>query len=284
MLKPIILVVSVLLFAYVATAMQVPGQLKSPDIDVKCVEEHCLQLSLECLTTKACVQTIACTSECLSKWVDGSQNFGVQNCTNKCYFTYALGSMVKEYTSCLVTNKCLSFPPVPKTCKSLKKQPAKALSTKDLIGDWYVVRGYNEVYDCYPCQEFSFKMMNASETLYTANFKEYLVNGSLIDVDNVQFQLPNNPPGQSIMFTYNLFGFDETDTWWLLDKADDGSWIQLYYCGNGVPWNYEGALVFSKSRTLDSSAYKQIAQSYNDYVGIDLNNFCSPITSAGFCS
>ena len=67
---------------------------------------------------------------------------------------------------------------------------------------------------------------------------------------------------------------DHFETWWLLDKANDGSHMIMYYCGNTLQWYYEGALVLSKNQTLDKSVYADIATSFQKSVGLDLNDFC----------
>ncbi len=285
MLRPIITLITAVLIASTAQAHQLPEQPKlgaGPTVNGSCVLKHCTGLSGECGLDKGCRDAVGCSYKCFLDWDKDTspQKFVVQNCTNKCVFTYGEEKTFKDYMGCLTDNKCISFPPIPSTCKAPNVKPVKQLSTKDFGGKWWVQRGYHKVYDCYPCQTIEIKQINETAWLYTPQYETYLVNNSLYLVTNQHFVMPNTEPGESISFTYHDVGLDHSEVWWPLDKADDGSWIQMYYCGNTVQWNYEGSLVMSRSRTLDPSVYKQIGASYKQAVGLDINDFCFTDTSS----
>ncbi len=286
MLRPIVaLITALLLIASTAHAHQLPEQLKlggGPALNFSCVEKHCVSLSVKCVLDKGCREAIECASKCFQDWDKdtSSQKFVVQNCTSKCVFTYGEEQTYQDYMGCLTDNKCMSFPVIPRTCKAPNVKPVKQLSTKDFGGKWWVQRGYHKVYDCYPCQTTEFKQINETAWMYTPQYETYLVNNSLHLVTNQHFVMPNTAPGENISFAYHDVGLDHSETWWPLDKAADGSWIIMYYCGNTAQWNYEGSLVMSKSRILDPSAYKQIGASYKQAVGLDINDFCFTDTSS----
>ena len=67
--------------------------------------------------------------------------------------------------TCITDNKCMSFPPIPNTCKGKNVHPLKSLSVKDIQGEWWALRGYHPVYDCFPCQHLSFEPMHEYEHL-----------------------------------------------------------------------------------------------------------------------
>lgn len=254
-----------------------------PSINGACVVKYCTVLSAQCGLNKGCRDTVACSAGCFNNWDKDTspEKFTVQNCTNKCVFTYGLDDNVfQSYMGCLTGHNCISFPPIPKTCRAPNVKPIKQLSMKDANGKWWVQRGYHKVYDCYPCQSMDIYPINTTAWSYNPVYETYLVNNSLYLVTGQHFVMPNAPPGKNISFTYHDVGLDHFEVWWLLDQADDNSWIQLYYCGNTIQWNYEGALVLARNRTLDASAYTQIAASYKQAVGLDLNDFCSPDTSS----
>lgn len=69
------------------------------------------------------------------------------------------------------------------------------------------------------------------------------------------------------------------DTWWPLDKADDDSWIIVYYCGVSSGWNYKGGLVLSKLRMLTESEEMMVEESFFNAIGLKLADFCKPDTS-----
>ncbi len=183
--------------------------------------------------------------------------------------------------SCLTDNKCIAFPPIPRTCKAPNIKPIKKLATKDFNGDWWVHRGYHKVYDCWPCQKLSFRKINTTAWLYSPEYETYLVNNSLLLVTDQHFVIPSSKPGGNISFIYHSVGLNHYETWWPINIAENGSWIQMYYCGNTGQWNYEGAMVLARNRTrLDTTQYDKISASYKTAVGLDLDDFCITDTSS----
>ena len=249
------------------------------DVDIICVLEHCLTPSLGCVADEQCRNALECAQKCLSAWDNDTtkEKFHVQNCTNKCTVTYD-DEAYDNLMACYTGHNCVSFPPIPNTCRAPDVHPLKNISLEVMKGGWWGVRGYNPVYDCYPCQHPSFKPINASSWNYLPQYQVYLTNGSL-KLASQNFIMPNSTPGSNITFTYHVAGLENSETWWLLDMADDESYVLMYYCGNTLQWHYEGAVVFSRNRTLADSAYAKIAVSYQKSVGLDLKEFCNPRTS-----
>ena len=250
-------------------------------LNVGCMFEHCLGDSISCLLNQGCRDAIVCDQKCLDKWNSDTskEKFKVQNCTNVCAWTY-VDKTYQYFIRCLASHDCMSFPPIPKTCRAPNIHPLKQLSVKDLQGEWWVVNGLHPVYDCYPCQKLYFTAINQTSWNYSTNYQVYQANGSLSLVF-LQTVLFNNIPGSNITLVYDDIGLKHYETWWLIDKAEDSSFILMYYCGNTLQWNYEGALVLARNTTLSTTAYRQIAASYNQAVGLDTDSFCS--TSTHLC-
>lgn len=172
----------------------------------------------------------------------------------------------------------MAFPPIPSQCKGPGNVTVlKKFATKDLEGAWWVVKGLHPVYDCYPCQHLVFKQINATAWAYTPKYQVYLVNGSLTVTDD-RYIIPNTTAGSNISFTYYDLGLVHHETWWLIDGADDKSYILLYYCGNTLQWYYDGALVLARDTALSASDYTAIAASYSKATGLDLTKFCDTST------
>ena len=251
-----------------------------PSVNVACVTLHCLKQSSGCLLSSECRQAMSCSQNCLKMW-DNDTTDGkiiVQNCSNACSFTYG-GKAYEDFMECVTDNNCIAFPSIPNTCLGSKVRPQKILSLKDMEGSWWVVKGFHPVYDCYPCQHLSIAPLNQTTWSYQPKYQVHLTNGSLSLVSQVML-LPNtSAPGENISFVYHDMGLDHHETWWLLDKASDGSYMTMYYCGNTLQWYYEGALVLAKDRTLVGSAYTDIAASFQKAVELNLNEFCDVNTS-----
>ena len=250
-------------------------------VDIACMFEHCLAESVSCLTNQGCRDAIICDQKCLNEWDSDTtkEKFHIQNCTNICAWTY-VDKIYQTFIRCLTTHQCLTFPPIPKTCRAPNIHPLKQLSIKDLEGDWWVVKGLHPVYDCYPCQKLYFTAINENSWNYSTQYEVYLANGSL-SLAYLQTVLSTNVPGSNISFIYDDIGLKHYETWWLIDKADDSSFILLYYCGNTLQWNYEGALVLARNTTLDEASYAQIATSYKQAVSLNTTEFCN--TSTQLC-
>ena len=246
-----------------------------PSINVECLTLHCLPELGRCGLVKECRSAMACSVECFGLWEkdNTSEKYHVQNCTNICAFTYR----VKEYESsmkCVSDHKCISFPPIPSQCVAPQNLTIlKKLSVQDLKGSWWVMGGYHPVYDCYPCQHLTFSQINATAWTYLPKYQVYLENGSLALVDD-SYIIPNTTPGENISFVYHDVGLSHYETWWLVDAAEDMSYILLYYCGGTLQWYYDGALILSRNTTLPDTAYTAIAASYAKSAGLDFNKFC----------
>ena len=255
-----------------------PGSVKvSPTINIECVIEHCIKQSAGCLLDANCRSAISCAQKCMDKWNEDKtpEKFHVQNCTNDCSFTYA-DAAYEDFMGCVSGYQCIAFPPINNTCRAV--HPLKQLSFKDVPGDWWVLKGHHPVYDCYPCQRFELTPINETFWNYSALFQVYLINGSL-KLWSLNVPIPSSPPGQKISFVYNYVGLYHHETWWLIDKAEDGSYALMYYCGHTLQWYYEGALVLGHNRALSNAAYANIASAFQQAVGLDTSKFCTPSTS-----
>ena len=251
-----------------------------PSVNVACVAAHCTLQSVGCAASSECRNAMSCSQKCLNLW-DNDTTTGkiiVQNCSNACSFTYG-GKAYENFMECVTDHECIAFPPIPNTCLgNAKVHPQKMLTLKDMEGSWWVVRGYHPIYDCYPCQHLSIAPLNSTTWAYRPKYQVQLTNGSLLLVSQ-EMLLPNvSVPGSNISFIYHDMGLDHHETWWLLDKAADGSYMMMYYCGNTLQWYYEGALVLAKDRTLDAQMYADIS-TFQKAVGLQLDGFCSINTS-----
>ncbi|XP_065896289.1 uncharacterized protein [Dysidea avara] len=228
----------------------------------------------ECEGNKICRDYIACNAKCLDQWDEDNttQKFQVQNCANICQFSL-YDKTIDKYMRCVTEHNCISLPLIPNTCRTSIVKPVKQLSVKDLDGYWWVVRGYHKVYDCYPCQHTHFQAINDNSWEYAPSYVVPLANGSHAVISQ-KFQMPVAPAGQKISFKYYDAGLLHYETWWLLDKAEDGSYVTAYYCGNTMNWNYEGAIVMARNTSIPTNDYGKISMSFKTAVGLDLSEFC----------
>ena len=163
--------------------------------------------------------------------------------------------------TCLNENKCLSIPPIndPKTDPWFNKclapeqiKPAKSLNQTDLSGGWWAALGFHPIYDCsFACQHTWLTELNATHLDWKVSMQQGLVNGSLRLLDEV-WPFPRQS-GNQFWLNHTDLGMKHIEHWTLLDAADDGAWVTLYYCGQTGSWKYSGGIAFSRARTLTAA-------------------------------
>jgi len=109
---------------------------------------------------------------------------------------------------------------------------------------------------------------------YEAQYEVDLRNGSFESITQ-HFPVPSQPPNsKNISFILQEEGLKHSETWWLLNEADDKSWIAMYYCANTHLVYFEGAAVFARDRMLNDTSYQRIFNTYKSVLGLDYSQFC----------
>ena len=268
---------SFLLAAFLGLSRSAASRFPDP-LDIACVEAYCTSEFEICEGDPGCEETQKCAYKCWQDWDADTtpQKYVVQNCTNKCVYSYG-NEVYSNFMGCINRRQCLVLPPLPKTCKGPNNITfSQKISVRDLIGTWWNLKGYNPVYDCYPCQENTF----TSLTL-TSKFQAFLDNGGLKSVREVG-SIKVLDPNPGFIVTQESGGIRLETTLWPFDRVTElvgPSYYLVYYCGKANEWTYEGALVLSKSTAaIPDRALSAIRTSFQKNVGLDLDKFCSPST------
>ena len=273
-MKCAILLLSV--FAATATCSWTEGV---PDpINAVCVAAHCTIQSAACFTDSMCKKNVGCVSECFSKWDDDKtkEKFMIQNCTSICTFSYT-SKAYTNFMTCLSVHNCMKLPSIPNTCKGPNNITiSKQVPLGDLRGSWWVIRGYHPVYDCYPCQNDTLYPHNSTTWVYSPHYEVYLANGTLGLVKQSGFLKNGTTPKDGYSITFEDAGVSNYETWWVIDKAEDDSYVLVYYCGSLLQWYFEGAIVFAHGPELSADKVAAITASYKSATGLDFAEFCSP--------
>ena len=204
------------------------------------------------------------------------QKFAVQNCTNRCTFTFG-NDVFARTLACIDQKKCLQLPAIPNTCKApdeIKIQ--KNISIAEMAGVKWRLRGYNPVYDCYHCQK-----LNLTATTVHATFQALLIGGQMKVIEE-KGSLVINYPRHGFNVTINArSGIMYSITYYVFDcVVDNGNAFYLfYYCGTANAWNYNGAFVLTAADTMSDTAESAVRDSYRNNVGLDFNKFCSTTTT-----
>ena len=284
-LQAYIMSVSVLCLLLVVAAVSAnPGD----PINTVCVAKHCAKSSLACTADKACRQNLECEAACFSKWDQDKtpEKFAVQNCSSVCTFSYASPAYT-NFMTCVSVHKCMNLPALPNTCKGPKNITVlKEIPISELQGSWWVVRGHHPVYDCYPCQLNSFGPNNATTWIYSPDYQVFLANGSmgLIKQSGYVNITTTSQAGYHVVF--DDAGIGNFENWWVIDKVPVSSssgkyYYLIYYCGNVLQWNFEGAIVYSKTPELSEDDVPAVAASYKKATGLDFAKFCKVKAGTG---
>ena len=150
-----------------------------------------------------------------------------------------------------VDHDCLTLPkPDPlnnATCR-YPTDPIKGVKDEQLNGLWYVVRGFNPMYDCFKCQKSTFEVKDG-KVGYSAQYSMPAVNGTTIWPTAAMSGDDVTSPG-SILFSGEENGLPEVQDWYIMLLTDDT--IAFYYCGQILDqWHYEGLVVMSRTETMN---------------------------------
>ena len=268
---------SVVLISLVALAYS-----QHPPVDSKCLTEHCSRQMTNCSNEGRCTEALDCVGDCWRKWDEdpSPQKYTVQNCSNKCLYSYGSLNFLK-LANCIDVFECLSMPAMSSTCKGPNDiKVARNISYLEIVGDWWILRGYSPVYDCYPCQRTTI-----TDTYYVATFQAFLVDNS-VKLAQERGVISGNDPLPCFNVTIGGdtlgMGVKLLNTFWVFDCIEDdigNKYYLIYYCGNGNSWSYEGAFVYSKAASISIKAKDEIEKSFRSNIGLDFEHFCSPTTT-----
>mmetsp|Transcript_4464 Transcript_4464/g.5539 ORF Transcript_4464/g.5539 Transcript_4464/m.5539 type:complete len:187 (+) Transcript_4464:254-814(+) len=142
------------------------------------------------------------------------------------------------------------------TCRDPSTFETVAEIDEDLLeGTWYIVEGWNPLYDCFHCLMESFEVADGKVT-YTANFNMIVTNGTEIWPTIVM-------NGDIVDGTIVLKGLDnglpDHQTWNLLLLTENT--LVVYYCGGVMDsWHFEGFLIMSKTMELSKERDADIVE------------------------
>ena len=272
-----------LLIVVAMVGLAATAEAASP-VNFACMAEHCGKESAACFTDKACRENVGCVSKCLDDWDKDKtpEKFGVQNCTGICTFSYT-SKAYTTFMTCLAEKQCMTLPTIPNTCKGPSNITLlKEIPITQMEGAWWVVRGYHPVYDCYPCQNDHLSPHNSTAWVYSPHYQVYLANGSLGLIEQSGYVINTDATSAAgYKIAFEDAGVSNYETWWVIDRADDRSYYLVYYCGSLLQWNFEGAIVFSKTPELSEKVTSAITDSYKKATGLDFSKFCSPKAGTG---
>jgi len=183
---------------------------------------------------------------------------GNTTCTFDCSQSYATPKVDTMFQCLFVDNKCLSLPPPDPLNNATCRNPTQTVAAVDdslLNGLWYVVQGFNPLYDCYECQKLSFEVTDGKIN-YEALFNMIAVNGTEIWPTAKMTGDDRTIPGHLVMDGVDN-GLPDHQDWRVMLLTEDT--LVVYYCGNVLDsWHFEGLLVMSKMTSLNPARQSDV--------------------------
>ncbi|XP_045159801.2 uncharacterized protein LOC123525117 [Mercenaria mercenaria] len=241
--------------------------------DVVCIMEHCSRQSADCMGDANCRANMVCMMKC------GMTN---HSCMYECMNTYE-DKIFDSFMKCLVDDyQCLQLvPPDPTFRCSPPTAVVKNFSLPQFKGSWYIALGLNRDYDCFDCQISSYAPTpNSRNYTLSEKYDVNMLNGTIrhrIAIQQVEQKDIFN--GGNLDFTNTIMGLTMYEKWQVIDYAESGKYVIMYYCGHMTSdWWYEGNIVYSRTPTISQDDFKAIADTLETSLGHKVEQYCRPKT------
>eukprot|EP00890_Picochlorum_soloecismus_P000983 jgi/Picsp_1/1886/NSC_05352-R1_violaxanthin de-epoxidase len=243
-----------------------PEQASAFEADASCLLSGCEVEMTKCFDDAQCQEMLQCLITC------GSD----QKCAFTCFYVGNLSKASKDLLRCIEEEGCIKSPESQDECETPPVSTGvEGFELQDFVGEWYVVRGLSPQYDCWDCQRMRFGQLADSVLDYAYDVKPAANRTSVTFDCSV---IPVN--GTSSLFSVP-YSFQDAikgvDTWYVLDRNEDGTAVLIYYCGENdmlKSW-YRGAIVMSTTRKVSDETLKQFDLTLsNSGLGISLDDFC----------
>lgn len=251
-------------------------------VDTACMNTNCGSAYQTCVNSAKCQQLLVCLDKCDAGFtMDTSlMKSNTLSCATTCIFTYA-DFYFTGFSRCMIENKCLKVHYVSAACRYPDEVTRdRYFQISDLKGGWWVARGYYPAMDCVACQHTFFDGFQYldNQFVYRPTFEALTLNGSYTYVNgSILVDLTNTKPGEPIELDYLLYGVPVHTNWHVLTGTADNSTILVYYCGDIMKeWNFEGALILSRSPVLPEDAEILYSKMVSKSVNLPYVKFCKP--------
>jgi len=235
--------------------------------DMLCMMTSCGQETFSCLTNRDCLKNLACLLPC------GND----QACTFSCIVNYE-NQIFHELNKCNIHDAgCIKLkdPDEEEICDLSKDFAVPNLSQNMLKGTWYIMKGLNPIYDCFPCQIFTFAHNSTDERpMVYMDYQVEKLDGSILDKTVIEYiEVPLETKQGFMEFSGIQNGLWHSEHWRVIEINKD--YFIAEYCGSMKTWVYRGAVVFSRSSPVNAATLSDIELSLEQH-GFSHKEFCSP--------
>ena len=226
---------------------------------------HCTKQAYACAADDICKQNLEC--------VAGNCDISNSTCTFTCSESY-MSPKIDDLMSCMfVEYECAALPPPDPINNATCRDPTNYITEVDtslLNGDWYTIRGFNPLYDCYDCAIQTWTQAEDGSVVYDALFDMLAFNGTKIwPLKTMVGEDTTNPGILSLDGSEN--GLPDHQNWYVMHLTEDT--FVSYYCGTVLTWKFEGLLVMSRTTSVNPADEPAI-QAILDSLDMDASELC----------
>ena len=188
-----------------------------------CITLHCSGYIAACLADQTCNANLQCSSGC---------DKGDDVCDMTCSFSYPTPRFDNLLNCLYVDPGCITLPPPSSpynnaTCRD-PTSTVEAVDENLLNGQWYILQGYNPLYDCFSCQQSTFEITDGKID-YSALYTVIAANGTEIWSTASMTGDSRITPGHLILDGHDN-GLPDHQDWNVMHLSEDT--LVVYYCGN----------------------------------------------------
>jgi len=239
----------------------------APAPDIPCMMSKCGSETFSCLTDRMCLKALACIGPC------GDD----QACTFHCISNYetplfhALNKCNIHDAGCIV----LKEPATREECGGGVEPAIPALDINDMMGQWFITMGLSPIYDCFPCQIFTFAKDEADgRPMVYMDYQVDRVFGDTVNKTVIEhIEQPDAEKEGLLIFGGVQNGLFHSERWRILEF--DGEFMIAAYCGTMTSWVYNGTVVLTKNPHVNKDLAFRIREALL-INGYKTEDFCSP--------
>jgi len=264
------------------------------NVDASCFMKKCA------LETSACTNNINCLKglSCLAKCQGGSM------CSTGCFAKYGNEELDNILYCSVEKNDCVEVPGksnlgwVDDKLVDLPSTPVEKFETAELEGTWYKIMGLDSRYDCFDCQQNTFKRKNNGALGMEAYFRIPKPTGysqnKIVEELNVMDKNTETSTDKNVLATLRsegrMFGLTFWENWYLLGTSkpyenilippafagnsnNDAELKLIFYTGHTLQGSYKGSFVYSRKAEITPDILLR-SKNLISSVGLDPNSFC----------
>jgi len=238
----------------------------SPSPSIPCMLTRCGPETFACLTDRQCLKALACLVPC------GSD----QGCTFHCITNYETDNFHNLNRCNIQEQHCIELASLPESkddCGGKGEVPALAtLPLSSLAGVWYIVLGQNHIYDCFPCQVFTFGLDKEGRHRVVMDYQVEKDTGETVDKRVVEFIEQKNENEEGVLGLSGIQnGLMHEEEWRVVAEDKSNSWLVASYCGAMTSWTYRGLVLLARVGGVTHQMEQWV-----DSLGFNSTELCKP--------